>query len=143
MLPFFTLCHSSCIIVPLALSFLSHCCFTHVAILTFQFSCYNCALLFSHYNPSPVATPFALILFSHYCFRLAISLMASFPSHYFSHTIAHFKYLLTQPLLFFLCCHCYSFHVTTMLCLVNMVLPLPLPCVSQSLELWHQLEHQR
>jgi hypothetical protein len=142
-----------------ALSFLLQCCFSHVAaplVLLFFMRCHSfrivafLALLFSHcysrattmhcsfYVAIPLLLPLLALLFLLHCyFHHATPFMLLFPSHYSFQTIAHFKYLLIQPLLFFLCCCCYSFRATTLFCLVSMVFPQPLPCVSQSTELWH------
>lgn len=140
-LPFFTCCHFSRIVVLFILLFLM-CCHSSSIVALF-------ALLFSHCN-SRVATircffhivvllslPFLLCYYSFHItlFTFATPFILLFPSHYYSHIIAHFKYLLTQPLLFFLCCHCYSFHITSLFCLINMVLLLPLPRVSWSSKL--------
>jgi hypothetical protein len=134
---FFSCCHSFCVVVFHALSFFSHCCFSRTTLLTLQISCYNYALFLSCCNPFLVATPLTLLLLLHCYFHHATPFMLFFSSHYSSQTIAHFKYLLIQPLLFFLCCCCYSFRATTLFCMVSMVFSQPLPCVSQSSKLWH------
>jgi hypothetical protein len=80
----------------------------NVASLAKLFSCYNCALLLSNYNSFFYVAPFVLPLLSHCSFHPTIFLMLSLPSHYSFHIMAHFKHMLAQPLLFFLCYHCCS-----------------------------------
>ncbi len=106
-LPFFMRCHSSCIVVPHV--------FTLLALLLFSCRSFRTSIVcYSFHTVAPTLL---------------------FPSHSSPHTIAHFRYMLAQSLLFFFYCRCCSSHATIMFCLVSMVFPLSLPCVSWSLEL--------
>lgn len=118
--PFF-LCYSFCIASPV----LQLC----VALLTLQ--------LFFHCRSS-CATFFALLFLS-CCCSLHVAFLA--PSHIVPIPVSLISVvLLVLPLLFFSCYHCY-FHVVALFCLVNIVFPLPLPCVSRSSKLQHQFKH--
>ncbi len=152
----FLFLHCSFHVVPFALHFL-HCTWvlllSHCNYALFFSRCYSSHIaillalqFFSHYSSSPATTPLTLLLFSH-CFScLATPLTLPLPSHYFSCTIAHCKYMLAQPLLFFLCYGCYSFRVAVLFallpCFVLLVWYFPYPChVQVRLELQHQLKH--
>ncbi len=95
-------CRSSRIATPFMLSFLMHCHSSRiVALLTLLFSrsssrativrcsfhiviflsCYNCALFFSHYNPSHVAIPFALLFSPCYSSHAVVPLTLFFSHH--------------------------------------------------------------
>jgi hypothetical protein len=122
-------------VVPYKLSFLMGCSLQvvipHGLFLT---SCHSSCYRFSRCCFFPIAVHLVLLLFSCCSFCLVIPLTLLLPSHYSFCTIMHFRYLLTQLLLFFLCYCCYSFHVVASFYLDNMVLPLPLPCVRSKFE---------
>ncbi len=114
-------------------------CSIHAAPFTLLFMCYSLHIVFHmlflpHYNFGYF--PRATILF------MMLLLLCYYSSRTFEvHNNLTFVAILMLPLLLLL--HCYSSCATTLFCLVSMVLPLPLPCASQSSKLQHQLEHQR
>jgi hypothetical protein len=117
--------HSSCATLLMLLHLLLLSCWT--------LHYFSYVIVFLHCHSS-YTTTFLVLLFSP-----CHSSHTTIPSYCSSHIVVHFRYLLTHPLLFFLCFHYYFSCTAAIFCLFNMVLPLPLPCVSWSSELRHQL----
>jgi hypothetical protein len=148
MMPLF-LCYSFALLFLLRYS---SCCYSHVAPLTLFPSCCSShiiplmllltMLLFLHYSFC-TAAPFSLLLDS--C--ITIFLVLLFSPYHSSHTTApltlllplHYYYGIVVPFVFQVPTS--PTIVANFFCLVSIVFPLPLPCASQNLEIWHQLKH--
>jgi hypothetical protein len=151
------ICRSSCVVAPFMP--LLPCCNSHVVLLVLHFSrLFSCATpltpLFPHYTShiillmlqlsccsSCIITP--MLLFSHYSSHVApcaLPFSRCSAQHYSSPIAIPFTFFLGKCQPNVCCSSCAS--IATLFCLVSVVLPPPAVAIC-SLELRHQLEHQR
>ncbi len=135
-------CHA----ILVALSVFLHYFYT-LLLLTFPllFRLFFTLLILSGYHSFHVATLFALLFLPCYSSHTPTPLTLLLLSCCFFCIVAPFTFqaIASQRLLLFSHYHSWSFYIVAlMFCLINIVLPLPLPCASQSSKVSHQLKHQ-